>query len=737
MKTNKDLKIDLVYTWVDGNDADWQERKSKYTNNSIEYASNQKYRFKDNEELRFSLRSVEKFAPWINHIFIITDNQIPKWLDTDNPKITIIDHKDIIPLEALPTYNSCSIEHCMANIPNLSEYFLYANDDTFLGDYVTPDFFFDKNGNPIYRVKHINIKTPKRQHITTIFNSYNLIKSHGYNCKLYNKHHNIDPYRKSIIQECYKEFQSEIDKTINNRFRDSNDIQRIIYTFYAAATNRGVLKLVGKYDKSLPWYKYLYNLITKKYGQDSMFFNNKSKNIKSKIEKFKPKLFCINDTMNGDVSDKNLIKKILITFFPDKSLFEKYNVSDNFISEQEPPKDYSLIMSQWATSNYGNILSCYGLQSLLEELGKNVKILNYIDDSFYNKKQTYKDSYAKVFAQRYLNLTQSIHVSADLYELNKNSETFITLYDNQIFKNDCCNLNRAICFLDFVRANKKKISYSMSFKNSNSYLPVDLEKIGYYLSLFDDISVKNIEDNRFLKENFDLNSVQVIDSVFHIPNSFLESVTQNYKSDEKYIGIYRQHNSRSSVGNEFIKEISSKLNMPVREFIFDYKIPVDKWLAFIKNASLIMTDSYYGTLFSIIFNIPFVLLRNDLKIKNITQMLNIENRFYLSDGNICYEELLKPFDWDSINEKIKQEKEKSAQWLKEALDKKNIEKTTMANFTQEDYTKLLIDRNKLYRKYVKCKLLSKITFGDSKKYYKEMKKELKIKVKKVRELMRT
>ena len=102
--------IDIVYTWVDGNDKEWQKEKSFWQQKlGIEGDNANDCRFIDNQELKYSLRSVAKYAPWINHIFIITNGQIPTWLDTNHPKITIVNHKEIMPKEALPTFNSEAI----------------------------------------------------------------------------------------------------------------------------------------------------------------------------------------------------------------------------------------------------------------------------------------------------------------------------------------------------------------------------------------------------------------------------------------------------------------------------------------------------------------------------------------------------------------------------------------------------------------------------------------------------
>ena len=91
-------------------------------------------RFADHDELRFSLRSLEQFAPWINHVWIVTADQRPRWLTPDHPWVSVVSHRDIFPdPDALPTFNSHAIEACLHRIPGLAEHFLYLNDDMLLG----------------------------------------------------------------------------------------------------------------------------------------------------------------------------------------------------------------------------------------------------------------------------------------------------------------------------------------------------------------------------------------------------------------------------------------------------------------------------------------------------------------------------------------------------------------------------------------------------------------------------
>ena len=95
------MEIDFVYLWVDGNDPKWQAKRNAFIGNTQKTSAvNCEGRYANNDELKYSLRSIELYAPWIRKIFIVTDNQTPQWLDTSNPKIKIIDHKEIMPHKA-------------------------------------------------------------------------------------------------------------------------------------------------------------------------------------------------------------------------------------------------------------------------------------------------------------------------------------------------------------------------------------------------------------------------------------------------------------------------------------------------------------------------------------------------------------------------------------------------------------------------------------------------------------
>lgn len=309
--------IDLVYLWVDGNDPKWQAKRNAFFESKVENSlSSFNGRYVNNDELKYSLRSVERYAPWIRKIFIVSDDQTPEWLDIENPKIKIIDHKEILPAESLPCFNSNVLEHFLYKISNLSEYFILSNDDTFFNKIVSPTTFFGKDGFPIIRLtrkpfrrfrwflREQIFKKPHKLYSKALFNAAELVKQKfGF---FYNglPHHNIDSYLKSdCIRVGEQIFKNEIDHTKMNHIRNANDIQRIVYSYVALAEKRGHLRYVSN-DESLHIH----------IQKDRHF---------EKLKKFNPTFFCMNDTEYADDNDRMKLKVWLSTRFPEKSEFEK------------------------------------------------------------------------------------------------------------------------------------------------------------------------------------------------------------------------------------------------------------------------------------------------------------------------------------------------------------------------------------------------------------------------------
>ena len=143
--------IDFVVTWVDDNDETWKAEKEKFlcTSDNLTKKDNTNIRYRNWETLRFWFRAVEKFAPWVNKVYFISCGHVPEWLNTDCKKIQVVKHDEYIPKEYLPTFSSHTIENNIWRISDLSEHFVYFNDDIFLTRSVVPSDFF-QGGFPKY-----------------------------------------------------------------------------------------------------------------------------------------------------------------------------------------------------------------------------------------------------------------------------------------------------------------------------------------------------------------------------------------------------------------------------------------------------------------------------------------------------------------------------------------------------------------------------------------------------------
>lgn len=302
-------KIDLVVTYVDSMDKDWQELYNKYKPLSKDEQVSGKQRFRQNPHFIYWFRGVAKYAAWINNIFLVVQSrsQVPDWIDTN--KVKIILHEEIIPQEYLPVFNSQAIEMFLHKIPGLSEKFLYSNDDNYIVGEVKPEHFFEgdkvktsftcnKYGSdetmPLWKVAVINSGMLTNQRETE-----KLKKEGNYVSPM----HGIRPYFKSKLEEAYALHEIEILNSIS-KFRERKNFTVYVYDFY--------LKRLG--------------LTTDKDYTFSYFSSASSVSLicTSIINPQKYKTICINDT--SEEEDKKRIAIITEHFnsqFPQKSKYEK------------------------------------------------------------------------------------------------------------------------------------------------------------------------------------------------------------------------------------------------------------------------------------------------------------------------------------------------------------------------------------------------------------------------------
>ncbi|MFS4505885.1 stealth family protein [Clavibacter sp. Sh2141] len=240
--------IDMVFSWVDGNDPEFQKRRAERMKDVVVgEGDDSEARFRQIDELKYALRSVYLFAPWVRRIFIVTDSPRPAWL-ADHPGVTFVRSEEFFTdPAALPTHNSQAVESQLQHIPGLSEHFLYSNDDMFFGRPVQPGMFFSPGGITKFIEASTRIGLGDNDSDRSGFensarvNRRLLMDRFG---RLITRHleHAATPLRKSVLLELEQEFAEDFHRTQLSRFRSSTDISvtNSLYHYYAQMTARAV-----------------------------------------------------------------------------------------------------------------------------------------------------------------------------------------------------------------------------------------------------------------------------------------------------------------------------------------------------------------------------------------------------------------------------------------------------------------------------------------------------------------
>lgn len=328
--------IDFVVTWVDGNDEKWRLKKAKYDGsiNTSKYSMNSEKAYREWGTFKYWFRGVEKFAPWVNKVYLVTDNQKPDWLNINSDKLGLIDHKEIINNEFLPVFSANPIESNIHRIPGLSEHFVFFNDDMYLTAPVSPDDFFSDEGLPKYNTALAPITTERygTGHfqmndmgiITSYFTRKEILKNGQFfspkqgikqivktllyrNTKFicgFWESHLPYPLLKSTFELVWEKESDALNKTSSNRFRDPSDTNVWLFKYWQIAS--------GKYavgDVNLGSIFYLENADNKLWDT---------------IVSKKFKMMCINDGYN--IQNEELVMNNFInalnSLLPEKSSFE-------------------------------------------------------------------------------------------------------------------------------------------------------------------------------------------------------------------------------------------------------------------------------------------------------------------------------------------------------------------------------------------------------------------------------
>ncbi|GGR30469.1 stealth family protein [Streptomyces roseolus] len=307
--------IDVVYTWVDGSDPAWLRQRAEFSGEGYHAEAANAARYLSRDELRYSLRSLHMYAPWVRNIYLVTADQVPEWLDTDRPGIKVVSHKDIFRSpDLLPTFNSHAIESQLHHIEGLSEHFLYFNDDVMLGNEVTPGDFFHANGItkffPSPALVPLGERTVDDPPVAAAGKNNRRLIQERYGAVLVQKmKHMPHPLSRTVLTEIETEFAAEYRHTEASRFRSIDDISisSSLHHYYAFHTGRAVpAQLPYSYlDLTHPWTE----------TRLGRLLAARDKTV-----------FCVNDTVSTELEvgeQKDLITPFLEAYFPVPSPYEK------------------------------------------------------------------------------------------------------------------------------------------------------------------------------------------------------------------------------------------------------------------------------------------------------------------------------------------------------------------------------------------------------------------------------
>lgn len=302
--------VDAVYLWVDGSDPAWSERMHRHRGTTAEVRADSE-RFRQMEELRYSLRSLDMFAPWIRRVFIVTDDQRPSFVQPDD-RLTIVDHRDIADdIGRLPTYNSDVLSSWLHRIPGLSEHFLYLNDDVFFGRAVQPSLFFTSAGQirvfpsrtqrplgpvlpgddlPSAKAKNLSATIEQRFGKRPV----NIVR------------HTPHPMTRALMAMVEETLPDQVETTRSHRFREPTDmpIEQAVH-YIGQVTGAAVRSTIG--------YGYMNITTDRGLGEFRRLVESRDRDV-----------FCLNDApeSNSVAPDVELVRSLLERMYPVPSRWE-------------------------------------------------------------------------------------------------------------------------------------------------------------------------------------------------------------------------------------------------------------------------------------------------------------------------------------------------------------------------------------------------------------------------------
>ncbi len=315
----------------------------------------------------------------------------------------------------------------------------------------------------------------------------------------------------------------------------------------------------------------------------------------------------------------------------------------------------------WSAVNYGAILTAYSLQKLVDNFGYDSYL---VDNSRKSHLFIYNNfNFSQKFAKSYLKTTSWIHTYTDLKNLSKDCNTFIVGSD-QVFNKKIARSNFEQFMLLFADINAKKIAVSACFGKDetefiNDYSEEEKEIFKKSLSIFDYISLREESGVDICKNILGIGAKLIFDPVLLLDTIEFDKLAEKSKFNVSgKIVTYLMHpKNKLKADNDYVNLFASNLS-------------VEDWISAIKNCKYLITDSFHGTCFALLFNKPFICVVNSAngnsRFNSVFNNLGIKNQSINSVEDIS-EDKIFDIDYNTVNEKISEQRKLGLQFLEDAL----------------------------------------------------------------------
>ncbi len=348
----------------------------------------------------------------------------------------------------------------------------------------------------------------------------------------------------------------------------------------------------------------------------------------------------------------------------------------------------AILNFHWENNNFGAVLTAYALNKFLNLSGYNAYNIDY------KLKGACQKDYSNFieFRNKYLPMTKQCNNKKDLESLNEYFSNFIVGSD-QVFRYAFTKHQDGTYYLSFVNNENKKIAYAASFGHPEFEKNKQFTKItGMLLSRFNDISVREDSGIQICKNTFRLKAKHVLDPVFLLDVKYWEELASSSNSDAKIVHYLLSDNIDKEIEEEL------KCSKSIR---WDKNTKIEEWLCSIKNADFVITDSFHGLCFCIIFNKQFVYIYKPFpaleRIISLFKMFNIPECFMVEKNkNFKINECMKnKLDYSNINKLLDKYKEDSINFLINAIEKDNEKQFDNTYFYKKHIHKYLEIKYKL------------------------------------------